>query len=132
MQKYKKWKQVLSVSTAVCLSIAGAGSLIGCGSTDRENDKADSVESKAMGRYLENELAVPEGCMEIVDLQVMEEGSLKMLARNSDYELMLYSPLTRAKPGRKGRGLLIFSVWKENPFIKQHLGEMEVFWLACI
>ena len=28
--------------------------------------------------------------MEIVDLQVMKEGSLKMLARNSDYELMLY------------------------------------------
>ena len=34
MQKYKKWKQVLSVSTAVCLCIAGAGSLMGCGSTD--------------------------------------------------------------------------------------------------
>lgn len=49
MQKYKKWKQVLSVSTAVCLSIAGAGSLMGCGSTDRGKDKADSVESKAMG-----------------------------------------------------------------------------------
>ena len=48
MQKYKKWKQVLSVSTAVCLSIAGAGSLMGCGSTDRGKDKADSVESKAM------------------------------------------------------------------------------------
>ena len=75
MQKYKKWKQVLSVSTAVCLSIAGAGSLMGCGSTDRGKDKADSVESKAMGRYLENELSVPEGCKEIVDLQVMEEES---------------------------------------------------------
>ena len=59
MQKYKKWKQVLSVSTAVSLCIAGAGSLMGCGSTDRGKDKADSVESKAMGRYLENELSVP-------------------------------------------------------------------------
>lgn len=58
MQKYKKWKQVLSVSTAVSLCIAGAGSLMGCGSTDRGKDKADSVESKAMGRYLENELSV--------------------------------------------------------------------------
>ena len=53
MQKYKKWKQVLSVSTAVSLCIAGAGSLMGCGSTDRGKDKADSVESKAMGRNLE-------------------------------------------------------------------------------
>ena len=44
MQKYKKWKQVLSVSTAVSLCIAGAGSLMGCGSTDRGKDKADSVD----------------------------------------------------------------------------------------
>ena len=36
MQKYKKWKQVLSVSTAVCLCFAGAGSLMGCGSTGGE------------------------------------------------------------------------------------------------
>lgn len=117
MQKYKKWKQVLSVSTAVSLCIAGAGSLMGCGSTDRGKDKADSVESKAMGRYLENELSVPEGCMEIVDLQVMKEGSLKMLARNSDRERL----------GKKGRRLPVFSVWKGNPFIKQRLGETEVF-----
>lgn len=103
MQKYKKWKQVLSVSTAVCLCIAGAGSLMGCGSTDGGKDKADSVESKAMGRYLENELSVPEGCMEIVDLQVMKEGSLKMLARNSDYELMLYQSSDKGKTWEEGK-----------------------------
>ena len=102
MQKYKKWKQVLSVSTAVCLSIAGAGSLMGCGSTDRGKDKADSVESKAMGRYLENELSVPEGCMGILDLQIMKEGSLKMLARNSDYELMLYQSSDKGKTWEEG------------------------------
>ena len=73
MQKYKKWKQVLSVSTAVCLSIAGAGSLMGCGSTDRGKDKADSVESKAMGRYLDIDMYVPDGCMDIVYLNVMKE-----------------------------------------------------------
>ena len=119
MQKYKKWKQVLSVSTAVSLCIAGAGSLMGCGSTDRGKDKADSVESKAMGRYLENELSVPEGCMKIVDLQVMEEESLKMLARNSDYELMLYQSSDKGKTWEEGK--------KGNPFIKQRLGETEVF-----
>ncbi|MFR5149387.1 MAG: hypothetical protein ACLTER_07510 [Ruminococcus sp.] len=74
MQKYKKWKQVLSVSTAVSLCIAGAGSLMGCGSTDRGKDKADSVESKAMGRYLENELSVPEGCMEDCGFAGYERG----------------------------------------------------------
>lgn len=100
---------------------------MGCGSTDRGKDKADSVESKAMGRYLENELAVPEGCMEIVDLQVMKEGSLKMLARNSDYELMLYQSSDKGKTWEDGKEVADFSRWKGNPFIKQRLGETEVF-----
>ena len=93
MQKYKQWKQALSVSTAVCLSIAGAGSLMGCGNTDRGKDKADSVESKAMGRYLENELSVPEGCMEIVDLQVMKEGSLIVMPGNILDMMQVYEEL---------------------------------------
>ena len=97
MQKYKKWKQVLSVSTAVCLSIAGTGSLMGCGSTGQREGQGRFCGIQSNGRYLENELAVPEGCMEIVDLQVMKEGSLKMLARNSDYELMLYQSSDKGK-----------------------------------
>ena len=122
MQKYKKWKQVLSVSTAVCLSIAGAGSLMGCGSTDRGKDKADSVESKAMGRYLENELSVPEGCMEIVDLQVMKEGSLKMLARNSDYELMLYQSSDKGKTWEDGKAVAGFFGVEGESIYKAALG----------
>lgn len=122
MQKYKKWKQVLSVSTAVCLSIAGAGSLMGCGSTDRGKDKADSVESKAMGRYLENELSVPEGCMEIVDLQVMKEGSLKMLARNSDYELMLYQSSDKGKTWEEGKKVAGFFGVEGESIYKAALG----------
>ena len=122
MQKYKKWKQVLSVSTAVCLSIAGTGSLMGCGSTDRGKDKADSVESKAMGRYLENELSVPEGCMEIVDLQVMKEGSLKMLARNSDYELMLYQSSDKGKTWEEGKKVAGFFGVEGESIYKAALG----------
>lgn len=122
MQKYKKWKQVLSVSTAVCLCIAGAGSLMGCGSTDGGKDKADSVESKAMGRYLENELSVPEGCMEIVDLQVMKEGSLKMLARNSDYELMLYQSSDKGKTWEDGKAVAVFFGVEGESIYKAALG----------
>ena len=122
MQKYKKWKQVLSVSTAVCLCIAGAGSLMGCGSTDGGKDKADSVESKAMGRYLENELSVPEGCMEIVDLQVMKEGSLKMLARNSDYELMLYQSSDKGKTWEEGKKVAGFFGVEGESIYKAALG----------
>ena len=95
---------------------------MGCGSTDRGKDKADSVESKAMGRYLENELSVPEGCMEIVDLQVMKEGSLKMLARNSDYELMLYQSSDKGKTWEEGKKVAGFFGVEGGSIYKAALG----------
>ena len=82
MQKYKKWE-----TSSVCFYSSmsehcGSGKPDGCGSTDRREGQGRfrGIQSNGNG-YLENELSVPEGCMEIVDLQVMEEESLKMLAR---------------------------------------------------
>ena len=46
--------------------------------------------------------------MEIVDLQVMKEGSLKMLARNSDYELMLYQSSDKGKTWEDGKEVADF------------------------
>ena len=69
MKKYKRIKQLLSLSTAVCVALAGAGSLSGCGSKAGDGQEAGGTDSqetgqskdaKAMGRYLEEELSVPE------------------------------------------------------------------------
>ena len=75
-----------------------------------------------MGRYLENELSVPEGCMEIVDLQVMKEGSLKMLARNSDYELMLYQSSDKGKTWEEGKKVAGFFGVEGESIYKAALG----------
>lgn len=86
MGKYKKWKQLVSVSTAACMAIS-AVSLTGCGGGNdsgsslagnenaEKKDASGSGESKAMGRYLEEELAVPKDCMEISSLQILIFGS---------------------------------------------------------
>ncbi len=82
---------------------------MGCGSTDRGRTRQILVESRKQwdGIWRMN-WSVPEGCMEIVDLQVMKEGSLKMLARNSDYELMLYQSSDKGKTWEDGKEVADF------------------------
>lgn len=135
MHKYKKLTRLLSVSTAVCVAIAGAGSLTGCGGSagsgqkndgsagDNAKDTADSGTAKAMGRYLEVELAVPEDCMEIASLQIMEDGSMEMIARNSDYELALYKSPDQGQTWDAGETLTSLFGLEGVSFYKAALGK---------
>ena len=135
MQKYKKLKQLLSVSTAACLAIAGTGSLTGCGSGESKNSSQENAgstagtdgnasgEAKAMGRYLEEGLAVPDGCMEIASLQILEDGSMEMIARNSDYDLALYKSSDQGQTWDAGENLAgLFGV-EGVSFYKAALGK---------
>ena len=137
MQKYKKWKQLVSVSTAACLAIATV-SLTGCGGgTDsggsqagnenaEKKDGSGSGESKAMGRYLEEELAVPKDCMEISGLQILEDGSMEMIARNGDGVLCLYKSADQGAAWDEGVTLAsIFGLEDSNGelFYKAALGK---------
>ncbi len=136
MGKYKKWKRLVSVSTAACMAIAAA-SLTGCsggdsGSSQSGNENAEkkdasgSGESKAMGRYLEEELAVPKGCMEISSLQILEDGSMEMIAQNGDGVLCLYKSADQGADWDEGVTLAsIFGLESSNGelFYKTALGK---------
>ena len=136
MGKYKKWKRLVSVSTAACMAIAAA-SLTGCsggdsGSSQSGNENAEkkdasgSGESKAMGRYLEEELAVPKDCMEISSLQILENGSMEMIAQNGDGVLCLYKSADQGADWDEGVTLAsIFGLESSNGelFYKTALGK---------
>lgn len=136
MGKYKKWKRLVSVSTAACMAITAA-SLTGCsggdsGSSQSGNENAEkkdasgSGESKAMGRYLEEELAVPKGCMEISSLQILEDGSMEMIAQNGDGVLCLYKSADQGADWDEGVTLAsIFGLESSNGelFYKTALGK---------
>lgn len=134
MHKYKTAKRLLSVSVAACLVAVGAGSLTGCGTSDGSkdnvqhdsgntaNDTANSGDSKAMGRYLEEELAVTEDCTEVASLQIMEDGSMEMIARNSDYELSLYKSSDQGKTWDEGKALTSLFGLDGVSFYKAALG----------
>lgn len=135
MQKYKKFKKVMWVSTMVCLVFTGAGSFAGCGGDsgdivkEPENggNAADGMtgsdKDRAMGRYLEEKLTVPKDCEGISSLQVMEDGSLEMLVRNSDYQLVLYKSTDQGKTWQEEEKLESLFGLEEDSFYNVALGK---------
>lgn len=114
MKKYKRIKQLLSLSTAVCVALAGAGSLSGCGSKAGDGQEAGGTDSqetgqskdaKAMGRYLEEELSVPENCMMLSDFTILEDGTFQMVARNENGYACLYKSSDQGKTWDEGTPL---------------------------
>ena len=78
MRKIKRWKQGIAIAGVIALS----GSLLtGCGGTGRKSsDSSEKTENtKAMGRFLENDIAVPENSQFLRDVKVLDSGALRMI-----------------------------------------------------
>ena len=110
MRKHRKAKQLLSVAAALSLMVTGTG-VAGCGSVKKAEENSEEQDlgnsSKAMGRYLEEELPIPEGTNEIVDLQIQEDGTLGMLAGTGDGKIQFYKTADQGK------------TWKEEPALTE-------------
>lgn len=91
-------KKIISLllAGALCMSsLAGCGRAEGTPQEKGVEDTAGAIETgdKAMGRYLEEEVALPEGLSAITDMVIMEDGTLRIagvgeeapvLARSAD------------------------------------------------
>ena len=107
MRKIKRWKQGIAVAGVIALTgslLAGCGGADGKNSgskgetgsinqagnadtadlvnvnTDNSDGKKTKDESaKAMGRFLENDLTVPENSQFLRDVKVLDSGALRMV-----------------------------------------------------
>lgn len=68
------------------LAVAGILGISGCGQSrtsfqemDSGNGEKGETQKKAMGRFLEEDVNVPEGCQAISDMKFMEDGTLQIL-----------------------------------------------------
>ena len=78
MRKIKRWKQGIAIAGVIALS----GSLLtGCGGTGKKssNSSEKTENTKAMGRFLENDIAVPENSQFLRDVKVLDSGALRMI-----------------------------------------------------
>ena len=82
--RHQIWKKGTALTAAFALAVVPA--LAGCGSEQKEK-AADSGKSgeqdkekkeMAMGRYLEEDVTLPEGCGDIADMTMLEDGSLRV------------------------------------------------------
>lgn len=83
------WKRILSVSVAAGLLVAALAGCQGKEGTDGTSGSDGAAEGQAMGRYLEEEVPLPEGMMTVLDMVKMENGSIRLLGGNEGgvYEL---------------------------------------------
>lgn len=98
MRVLEKWKKSAAIVTVSCLTVSSSWTLTGCG----QNKEADSyaaeegekvqitgaVKEKAMGRYLETDVNLPENTDMINEIRYLKDGSLRICYLDSDYESM--------------------------------------------
>ena len=68
-------RQILCVILAVALAV---GLLAGCEKKTGENGKGSGQNTTAMGRYLEEEVSLPEGLATLMALVTLEDGRVLM------------------------------------------------------
>lgn len=85
-----KWKKITALALA---GILLTSALAGCkkDGADSEGAKENGNEDTAMGLYLEEELALPEGIGAIDDMVLMEDGSLRVAARGEQGSMLIKS-----------------------------------------
>lgn len=84
MSWYHKHKKRIAAAMSVCVAAGSIVGFTGCGKAAVSSSKSDEgekkgTEEKAMGRYLEEDLTVPEGCSQIIAMELLENETLRLV-----------------------------------------------------
>ena len=92
MLKYHTWKWTSAASVAAALVLTGILGASGCGRTGAGTEDASSgsgtenKEETAMGRYLEEDVNLPENCQQICTMRFLEDGTLRICYNDENFE----------------------------------------------
>lgn len=90
MARHHRWKQGTALTAVMVLALTPG--LAGCGNKEKaDNTKKENTdtkdtqkEEKTMGRYLEEDVALPEDCGDILDMTLLEDGTLRVCYYKGD------------------------------------------------
>ena len=99
MIRHHIWKQGPAAVMAVTLAFAGIMGMTGCSVENTENGGGDperssgsanasseeNSENAAMGRYLEEDVSVPENCEQLLTMRFLEDGALRVCYTDENY-----------------------------------------------
>lgn len=91
--KLKKKTALLCVAVLVGSSLAGCEKTV----TVEKNSNVDSSSAKAMGRYLEDEITLPEGVQEIKEIKFLDSGVLRVIYMDGDYQCCMIDSVDHGK-----------------------------------
>lgn len=92
MLKYHTWKRTSAAAVAAALVLTGILGASGCGRTGAGTEDASSgsgtenKEETAMGRYLEEDVNLPENCQQICTMRFLEDGTLRICYNDENFE----------------------------------------------
>lgn len=90
MARHHRWKQGTALTAAMVLALTPG--FAGCGNKETANDtkkentdtKDTQKEEKTMGRYLEEDVVLPNDCGDILDMTLLEDGTLRICYYKGD------------------------------------------------
>lgn len=90
MVRHHIWKQGAALTAAMVLALTPG--FAGCGNKETANDtkkentdtKDTQKEEKTMGRYLEEDVVLPNDCGDILDMTLLEDGTLRICYYKGD------------------------------------------------
>lgn len=86
---HKKLKKKIAMTTAVTMAAGSCLGLSACGKEKSDedvivNEEASQTEEKAMGRYLEEDVNVPEDCWSVETIKFLEDNTLRLIYSDQD------------------------------------------------
>lgn len=86
MQLNKNAKRKITVALSLCLAVTMTAGLVSCGKGKDTNTKSGTEDEKTtMGRYLEEDIPLPEDLMTVETMKILDDGSLAMLYTDQNY-----------------------------------------------
>lgn len=110
MKLYKNAKRRLSAFLSFCLTITVIAGLVGCGQGKNDTNSKTQKAGTAMGRYLEEDVPLPENLMCIDTMKILDDGSLALIYQDSN------SLFHFTKSSDKGQ------TWKEDSLLAELMG----------
>lgn len=150
MRKSGIWKKRLAVATTLCVAAGSLTGLSGCGSDGQNEKTADPADTagdegvveqpegtdragtdnteengdtKAMGRYLEEDMNLPEDCQSLGGLQALENGKLRIVYIGAEKNIILADSEDGGASWKSGESI--------NSKMAIDIGENDMLYIMC-
>ena len=112
MPKHHTWKRKSAAAVAAVLALAGILGASGCGGNGAGTEETasggdtENKEETAMGRYLEEDVNLPENCQQICAMRFLEDGTLRICYNDENFDFFYADSKDQGNTWSEGTGFM--------------------------